>query len=152
MLATEYNRIIISKEPIPNKALSGHVIRTENVDDEGSCRLKCYLEPDCVSINVGPADEGRHTCELNNATDESALQSALDIRLDYTHNAIEVRNTGKFSNITFNFLRRKQLKNHLHTSVYVFASRPLFKYTVLGWLVGWLVSGWVVYQLVCCHN
>ena len=63
VFATEYHRIIMFKEPIPSKALSGHVIRTEKVDDEGSCRLKCYLEPNCVSINVGPADEGRLTCE-----------------------------------------------------------------------------------------
>ena len=39
VFATEYNRIITFKEPIPNKALSGHMIRTENVDDEGSCRF-----------------------------------------------------------------------------------------------------------------
>jgi len=53
--------MLIFKEPITNKALPGHVIRTEKVADEGSCRLKCYLEPNCVSINVGPAEEGIHT-------------------------------------------------------------------------------------------
>ena len=94
MLATEYNRIIIFEEPILNKKLPGHVIRTEKVADEGSCRLKCYLEPNCVSINVGPEEEGKHTCELNNATDESPSQSALDDRQDYTHTAVEVRLAG----------------------------------------------------------
>ena len=78
------------KEPVPDKALPDHVIRTEKVDNEGSCRVQCYLEPNCVSINVGPADEGRHTCELNNATDESPMQSALKNRRSYTHYAVEV--------------------------------------------------------------
>ena len=45
--------------------LPGHVIRTEKVANEGSCRVRCFLEPNCVSINVGPADDqGQRTCEL----------------------------------------------------------------------------------------
>ena len=47
-LTYEYDRIIIFKEPASDKALSGHVIRTEKVTDEGSCRVECYLEPKCV--------------------------------------------------------------------------------------------------------
>jgi len=94
VLATEYNRIIIFEEPILNKKLPGHVIRTEKVADEGSCRLKCYLEPNCVSINVGPEEEGKHTCELNNATDESPSQSALEDRQGHTHTAVEVSLAG----------------------------------------------------------
>ena len=90
VVAAEYNRILIFKEPIPNKALSGHVIRTEKVADEGSCRLKCYLEPNCVSINVGPAEEGKRVCELNNAEDESPSHSALEKRQGYVHNDVEV--------------------------------------------------------------
>jgi len=94
VLATEYNRIIIFEEPIANKALPRHVIKTENVEDEGGCRLKCYLEPNCVSINVGPKEVGKHKCELNNATDESLSQSALEDRQGYTHNAVEVNLAG----------------------------------------------------------
>ena len=82
--------MLIFKEPIPNKALSGHVIRTEQVANEGSCRVKCYLEPNCVSINVGLTDDGKHTCELNNATDEGPSQNALVQRERFTHYAVEV--------------------------------------------------------------
>ena len=58
--------------------LPGHVIRTEKVANEGSCRVRCFLEPNCVSINVGPADDqGHRTCELNNLTDEGPLQTGL---------------------------------------------------------------------------
>ena len=90
VLATEPNRFIIFKEPIPDKVLPDHVIRTEKVANEGSCRVKCYLEPNCVSLNVGPADEGGRTCELNNATDESPTKSNLKERQHYIHYAIEV--------------------------------------------------------------
>ena len=89
-MTTNYDRILIFKEPLSNKALEGHLIRTERVSDEGSCRLKCYLEPNCVSVNVGPLDKGALTCELNNDTDESPCHLALVERQLYTHLAVEV--------------------------------------------------------------
>ena len=86
----EYDRILIFKEPLSNKALKGHLIRTEKAVDVGSCRLKCYLEPNCVSVNVGPLDGGSHICELNNDTDESPSHRALMERQLYTYHAVEV--------------------------------------------------------------
>ena len=83
--------MLIFKEPIPEKALPGQIIRTEKVANEGSCRVKCYMEPNCVSINVGPEDEGIHTCELNNGTDESPSKSSMEERKHYIHYAVEVR-------------------------------------------------------------
>ena len=82
--------MLIFKEPIPDKALRGHVIETDLVSDEGSCRVKCYMEPNCVSINVGPVTEGQLTCELNNHTDESPSHSSLEEETDYIHYAVEV--------------------------------------------------------------
>ncbi len=72
VLSEEYDRVLIFKEPVSNKALKGNVIRSEMAPDDGSCRVKCYLEPNCVSINLGPQDKGNHVCELNSATEESA--------------------------------------------------------------------------------
>ena len=68
-------RDIEFKEPVANKAMKNHVIRREEVPSEGSCRLMCYMEPYCVSINLGPLEEarGKHKCDLNNATDENSL-------------------------------------------------------------------------------
>ena len=66
------------KDPVEGKVLPGHVIRTEKVANIGSCRKKCFLEPNCESINVGPADhQGQRTCELNNFRDESPSQTKL---------------------------------------------------------------------------
>ena len=87
----EYDRILFFKEPISNKALDGRVIRTEKVSNDGDCRVKCYLEPNCASVNVGPLDGGTHTCELNNATDDNPSHSALlKSREHYTYHGVEV--------------------------------------------------------------
>ena len=82
-------RMIIFKEPMENKAMRGHLIRSAEVDNQGSCRVMCYMEPNCVSINFGPSEKGRYKCELNSATDEDQL-SFLEDKDTYTFLAIEV--------------------------------------------------------------
>ena len=79
-------RDIMFKEPVANMAMKNHVISSEEVLNEGSCRLMCYMEPNCVSINLGPFVGGKHRCELNNATDENHLEN----REAFTYLAIEV--------------------------------------------------------------
>ena len=83
-------RNIMFKEPKQNKALTRHVIRSEQVPDEGSCRVLCYMEPNCVSINVGPLEGGKHQCELNNVTDENQFTHFLENRNTFTYLAIDV--------------------------------------------------------------
>ena len=61
------------KEPIENKAVKDHVIRSAEVINEGSCWVMCYMEPNCVSMNFGPSHGGKYRCELNNATDEDHM-------------------------------------------------------------------------------
>ena len=71
--------------------LPGHVIRTEKVANEGSCRVRCFVEPNCVSINVGPVDDqGQRTCELKNFTDECPSQTGLQQRTGHVHYSAEV--------------------------------------------------------------
>ncbi len=82
--------MLIFKEPVSNQVLEGYVIRTEQVSDDGSCRVKCYLEPNCVSINVGRTEDGDHVCELNNVTDESPSLSGLVERQGYSYYGVEV--------------------------------------------------------------
>ncbi|XP_067054143.1 neurexin-4-like [Acropora muricata] len=83
------NRIITFKEPMPNKVLKGYVIGRERVPNEGSCRVNCYLNPDCVSINMGPLTEGELTCELNKATSGNEYSSHLEYQEDHTYLEIE---------------------------------------------------------------
>lgn len=79
--------MIIFKEPISDKAMKGHLIRKEEVSTEGSCRVLCYIEPDCVSINTAPGKNGNYKCELNNATEENI---ALVNKKSYIYLGIEV--------------------------------------------------------------
>ena len=83
-------RNIIFKKPIANKAMKNHVIRSAEVPSEGSCRLMCYMEPNCESINLGPLVGGKHKCELNNATDEKQFANYLVNKPAFTYLAIEV--------------------------------------------------------------
>ncbi|CAH3037495.1 unnamed protein product, partial [Pocillopora meandrina] len=65
-------RIILFEEPKPHKVIKGHVIRSEEVVNEGFCRMMCYDNSDMY--NVKPLQGGKDNCELNNATaDESQL-------------------------------------------------------------------------------
>ena len=89
MLSTDDEfRIIVFKDPIPNKKMKKHLIKTEDVPNEGSCRVLCYMDPDCVSINLGPFIQGKHICQLNNSTDKSLANVQ-----GFTYLAIEVTST-----------------------------------------------------------
>lgn len=84
-------RNIVFKKPIIGKAMEGHVIKSEEVTNARSCRVMCYIEPNCVSINVGPSEGGKHRCELNNATVGNQFMFSLENRSAYTFFAIEVK-------------------------------------------------------------
>lgn len=77
MFVIEYDCILIFKELVLNKVFEGYLIRMEKVFNEGSCWLKCYLELDCVLVNVGFLDKGIYMCELNNDIDESFFYFVL---------------------------------------------------------------------------
>ena len=70
--------------------MKNHVIKRAEVPNEGSCRLMCYMEPNCVSINLGPLERGKQKCELNNATAENQFASQLQNEPTFTYLAIEV--------------------------------------------------------------
>ena len=61
----------------PEKAFDGkrlinHVIRVAEVTTEDFCENVCFMEPDCVSINLDKrvSGHGVYKCELNNVTHE----------------------------------------------------------------------------------
>ena len=69
--------------------MKDHVISSVEVINEGSCRVMCYMEPNCVSINFGPSHGEKYTCELNSATDEDH-STILEETPNFTFLAIEV--------------------------------------------------------------
>ena len=54
------------------KRLVNHVIRIVEVTVREFCETMCYMEPDCVTINLHKRAGGRgvYRCELNNVTHE----------------------------------------------------------------------------------
>ena len=76
--------------------MKNHVIKSERVPNEGTCRVLCYMEPNCVSINLAPLEGETHKCELNNATGEDQLFTFLTNEPSYTYLAIEVTVSVKF--------------------------------------------------------
>ncbi|XP_067020609.1 neurogenic locus notch homolog protein 1-like isoform X2 [Acropora muricata] len=81
------DRIITFKEPIPEKAMEGHVISSSRVQTEGSCRVNCYMEPNCVSINMRRLAGGALICELNNVTTSDYF--ALTTKSNHSYMEIE---------------------------------------------------------------
>ncbi|XP_022808970.1 fibrillin-1-like [Stylophora pistillata] len=82
-------RSVIFKEPIQDRVMKYHSTRLVEVSHQGSCSALCYMEPNCVSINVGLSQRGNYICELNNASDESPSSSDLQSKQGYTHLSIE---------------------------------------------------------------
>ncbi|CAH3041859.1 unnamed protein product [Pocillopora meandrina] len=70
-------------------AMKNHAIKSAEVSNEGSCKVMCLMEPNCVSINVGPVVGGNQKCELNNATEENHATFLLVNNPGYTYLAIE---------------------------------------------------------------
>ena len=106
------------KDPVEGKVLPGHVIRTEKVANVGSCRKKCFLEPNCESINVGPADhQGQRTCELNNFRDESPSQTKLQEKTGHIHCSIEVTHYNKINNDINNNISWEGFRNILTETI-----------------------------------
>ena len=87
-----------------NRRLMKHVIETIKVVDFDLCELQCYLEANCVSINfnVIPDSEGRHECELNNATHRSDDNELMN-KEGYVYKGAEVRHL----NLLLSFAEKK---------------------------------------------
>ena len=86
-------RNIILWDPIPNMAVRNHVMRSAEVSSKGSCRVMCYMEPNCVSIYIGLVEGGNQQCELNNATEKNHAPFLLVNKEGYTYLEIEVNCT-----------------------------------------------------------
>ena len=68
------------------------MIRTVEIISEDICQLKCYLEPNCVSYNFNKEKEtnGKHKCDLNNATYEHDNEHSGAMNEHYVYRGAEV--------------------------------------------------------------
>ena len=59
-------------------ALINHVIVTVDVPSLEVCQVKCYVEPRCVSLNLGPRKENlKRSCELSDADERTHPQDLV---------------------------------------------------------------------------
>ena len=83
------DRIITFKEPIPERVMENHVLSSSRVQTEGSCRVNCYMEPNCVSINMRRLAGGALICELNDVTTSEVF--VLTNKSNHSYMEIEVK-------------------------------------------------------------
>lgn len=53
-------------KPTIGKAFVGHVIRSQ-VTKESSCKVNCYMDKGCASLNIGPLQDGKLICQLSDS-------------------------------------------------------------------------------------
>ena len=56
-----------------------HVISVQVTESLKGCELNCYLEDDCMSINIGPVGCGTYYYELNDSDHVLHLDNRKDV-------------------------------------------------------------------------
>ena len=67
-----------------------HVISVHVTESSGDCELKCYLEDDCMSINIEPKGDGTYFYELSDS-DYVLHPRDLENRKDVITRSVQVR-------------------------------------------------------------
>ena len=71
--------------------LMNHMISRTDVTNKEFCGVLCFMEPNCVSYNLMTKKEnGKHECELNNATHEENNRD-MEKNLNYAYRGAEVK-------------------------------------------------------------
>ena len=90
----EFNEAFIGQR------LMNHVIQKADIIDHEFCGVLCFMEHNCVSYNLMTTNEnGKHKCELNNATQEDHKED-LKKNSNYQYHGAKVRASQK-SNFNF---------------------------------------------------
>ena len=83
-------RAILFNPITKDKYLIHHIIKTVPVENEVSCELICYEDPDCVSYNYGPVLSEIPLCDMNNSTHLQVTNVNFITRNGYSYRGIEV--------------------------------------------------------------
>ena len=94
-ISDECERHLEFKETFIGQRLINHVIRIAHIMDYEFCGVLCYMEPNCASYNLMKTSEnGKHRCEINNATHEEHEED-LEKNSNYEYHAAKVRASQK---------------------------------------------------------
>ena len=76
-------------QPVQDRALTNHVIIKINTTREDICNIRCFIEPNCLSFNVGPLGDHQYLCEISDS-DEVLNPEDLVQRMEFTYQGTEV--------------------------------------------------------------
>ena len=60
-------RILKFEPPVDGSSLFDHVFKSYMVNSKDVCELKCFIDDECMSLNVGPGKSGAYLCELSDS-------------------------------------------------------------------------------------
>ena len=92
----------------PFKKLVASSLSTLKVSSLGECTLKCVNHQECLSVNFGNQNQGKHTCELID-TDRFKQPEIFTASQDFHHYSIKVRcvdNRSKIRGIYFLHIKK----------------------------------------------
>ena len=76
-------------QPVQDRALTNHVIIKINTTRKDTCIVKCFIEPKCLSFNVGPLDNHQYLCEISDS-DDVLYPGHLVQRMGFTYKGTQV--------------------------------------------------------------
>ena len=77
-------------QPLQDRALTNHEIIKINTTREDICKIRCFIEPNCLSFNVGPLDDNhQYLCEISDS-DEALHPRDLVPRRGFTYQGTQV--------------------------------------------------------------
>ena len=79
--------------PVDGYALRGHMIKniSLNLENRASCKQRCTIQSNCVSINIGPSVNDKILCQLSDS-DHIRHPDDLKPREGFMYRGTEVRN------------------------------------------------------------
>ena len=112
--ATDDCRVLEFKPPINRRMLIGHVIKGLLVNSVGGCEANCFMNDDCVSMNLGPLEDGKRVCELSNS-DHDMHPEDLKYQLEFIYIPVWV----SLSTLFFKTLKRANRQNEENGSWWI---------------------------------
>ena len=99
-MLTDVCRELHYLNPVPGKALVGHIITTVKVNYGDQCEIKCYGELECLSYNLGPHQVDGHACELSKSDhirhpDDLVPMAGYTYKGTEVHDMIHIRAVGR---------------------------------------------------------
>ena len=91
LLSPDECRTLLFEFSVEGSALVvDHVISVHVTESSEDCELKCYLEDDCMSINIEPKSDGTYYYELSDS-DYVLHPRDLENRKDVINRSVQVR-------------------------------------------------------------